>query len=216
MAGSAALLPADDLRVLWRGRERYEATLAFQRDLQAEVAAGQRDCLVLVEHEPVITLGRRADPRHVLHADAPVVRVSRGGDVTCHGPGQLVGYPILDLSRRGRDVHRYLRDLESMLMGVGMRYGVRTERRVGMTGVWCGEDKLAAIGVGLRRWVTLHGFALNVADMRRAFAAIVPCGLQGTGVTSLEQATGGCPALSEVARVVEEEFRATFGYAVDV
>lgn len=213
MAASAPVSRGDDLRILWRGREHYESTLALQRQLQAEVLGGQPDCLVLVEHEPVITLGRRGDARHILSADAPVIRVSRGGDATCHGPGQLVGYPIVDLTRRGRDVHRYLRDLEAMLMGVGTRYGVATERRVGMTGVWCGRDKLAAIGVGVRRWVTLHGFALNVADMRRAFAAIVPCGLEGTGVTSLEQATGTCPPLGEVARVVEEQFRTTFSYA---
>ncbi len=214
MAGSAAARSTDDLRILWRGRECYEATLALQRELQAEVADGARDCLVLVEHEPVITLGRRGDADHVLRADVPVLRVSRGGDATCHAPGQLVGYPIINLGQRGQDVDRYLRDLESVLMRVAERYGVRTERRVGMTGVWCGQDKLAAIGVGMRRWVTLHGFALNVADMRGAFSAIVPCGLEGTGVTSLEQATGACPALPEVARVVEQEFRATFGYVV--
>jgi lipoate-protein ligase B len=138
------------------------------------------------------------------------VRVNRGGDVTYHGPGQLVGYPIVDLARRGRDVHRYLRDLETVLIRVATRFGVAAGRRAGLTGVWCGDAKLAAIGVGIRRWVTMHGFALNVADLRREFASIVPCGLAGMGVTSLAAETGGEPALAAVEDVVIEEFADVF------
>jgi lipoate-protein ligase B len=192
------------------GRRAYDEVLALQRELQERVREGEADRLLLVEHPPVITLGRGADERHVLAPSAPVVRVNRGGDVTYHGPGQLVGYPIVDLDRRGRDIHRYLRDLEEVLIRVAARFGVAAERRAGLTGVWCGDAKLAAIGVGIRRWVTMHGFALNVADLGREFASIVPCGLAGMGVTSLAAETGAEPALAVVEDVVIEEFAAVF------
>jgi lipoyl(octanoyl) transferase len=211
-AGSAGLARAPcPIRVLRLGRRDYGETLALQQRLQAEVMAGATECLVLVEHPPVVTLGRRGDERHVLAPRAPVVRVNRGGDVTYHGPGQLVGYPIIDLARRGADVHRYLRDLEAVLIDAAAGFGVAAARRPGFTGVWVAGDKLAAIGVGVRRWVTMHGFALNVADLRADFAAIVPCGLHGTGVTSLEQAAGRRPPMAEVETAVTAAFGAVFG-----
>ena len=188
------------LTVLRLGRCAYAEALALQQTAQAEVLAGGGDRLILVEHEPVITLGRGGDERNILAATAPVVRVNRGGDVTYHGPGQLVGYPIVDLARVRCDVHRYLRSLEAIVIAVAASFGVAAGRRPGFTGVWVGTDKLAAIGVGIRRWVTMHGFALNVRDLRDAFAAIVPCGLAGTGVTSLEQLTGTVPAIADVER----------------
>lgn len=194
------------------GRRLYEDVLALQTARRDAVLAGAADRLLLVEHPPVITIGRGGDARHVLRATAPVLRVNRGGDVTYHGPGQLVGYPILDLGRRGGDVHRYLRDLEAMLIDVAARFGVQAARRAGLTGVWVGHDKLAAIGVGIRRSVTMHGFALNVADLRAAFDAIVPCGLAGTGVTSLAEASGRSPALADVEAAVAAVFAARFGY----
>ncbi len=126
--------------------------------------------------------------------------------------GQLVGYPIIDLGRIGCDVHRYLRLLEETLIVAVGAFGVVAERRPGFTGVWVGDDKLAAIGVGIRRWVTMHGFALNVCDLRDGFAAIVPCGLTGTGVTSLAQCLGAVPAMPVVADQVTAAFRETFGY----
>ncbi len=199
------------LRVLRLGRRSYGEALAIQRELQAAVMAGDAEALVLVEHEPVITLGRGGDVRHVLAARVPIVRVNRGGDVTYHGPGQLVGYPILDLTRHGRDVHRYLRNLERVLMLAVAEFGIVATRRSGMTGVWVGNDKLAAIGVGLRRWVTMHGFALNVADLRDDFAMIVPCGLVGAGVTSLEQLMGRAPTLAEAEDAVLRAFGTVFG-----
>ena len=192
------------------GRRDYEATLALQEAARADVLAGGPERLLLVEHEPVITLGRRGDARHVLVPSAPVLRVSRGGDVTYHGPGQLVGYPILDLARRGRDVDRYLRMLEDVLIAVASRDGVVARRQRGFTGVWVGNAKLAAIGVGIRRWVTIHGFALNVSDLRREFSAIVPCGLADMGVTSLAESTGTRPALAEVEACVAAEFLRRF------
>lgn len=192
------------------GRLGYEETLALQEEARARVIAGAPEQLLLVEHPPVITLGRRGDVRHVLERRAPVLRVSRGGDVTYHGPGQLVGYPILDLNRRGQDVDRYLRALEDVLIAVARRFGLTARRQRGFTGVWLGNAKLAAIGVGIRRWVTMHGFALNVADLRADFAAIVPCGLAGIGVTSLAEATGQCPTMADVEALVVDEFLRVF------
>jgi lipoyl(octanoyl) transferase len=202
-----------DVEVRRLGLRDYEETLAIQEEARAQVIAGGPEQLLLVEHPPVITLGRRGDARHVLVPSAPVLRVSRGGDVTYHGPGQLVGYPILDLGRRGRDVDRYLRSLEDVLIAVARRFGLVARRKRGFTGVWLGNAKLAAIGVGIRHWVTIHGFALNVADLRAAFAAIVPCGLAGIGVTSLEEATGQCPAMTDVETRVVDEFRRVFATA---
>jgi lipoyl(octanoyl) transferase len=200
------------LRVERLGRRDYAEVLALQEGVRAAVIAGAPDCLLLVEHPPVITLGRRGDERHILVREVPVVRVSRGGDVTYHGPGQLVGYPIVDLARHGADVHRYLRDLEAVLIAASACFGVCAGRLPGLTGVWIGTDALAAIGVGIRRWVTMHGFALNVADLRAPFAAIVPCGLAGTGVTSLEQAAGCRPAMTDVEAAIIEAFSAIFSY----
>lgn len=202
---------AHGLRVLRLGHADYGDTLARQEALRDEVLAGAPDVLVLVEHPPVITLGRRGDERHVLAPTAPVVRVSRGGDVTWHGPGQLVGYPILDLCRHGADLHRYLRALEDVLIATAAELGVAAARRPGMTGVWVGNDKLGAIGVGIRRWVSMHGFSLNVGDVREAFAAIVPCGLAGTGVTSLSAEAGAALAVTAVEPLVVRHFLARFG-----
>jgi len=211
---AARMGEADTLVVRRLGRLPYDQAWAVQEEARAAVIAGAPEQLLVVEHPPIITLGRRGDARHVLAPRAPVVRVNRGGDVTYHGPGQLVGYPIIDLARRGRDVDRYLRGLEAVLIAAAARFGVSACRRPGWTGVFVGGDKLAAIGVGIRRWVTMHGFALNVADLRVEFAAIVPCGLAGVGVTSLEQATGRRPALADVETVVVEEFGRAFAPAI--
>lgn len=207
IAVSSQVSPIEVCRL---GRLGYEETLALQEEARARVIAGAPEQLLLVEHPPVITLGRRGDVRHVLERRAPVLRVSRGGDVTYHGPGQLVGYPILDLNRRGQDVDRYLRALEDVLIAVARRFGLTARRQRGFTGVWLGNAKLAAIGVGIRRWVTMHGFALNVADLRADFAAIVPCGLAGIGVTSLAEATGQCPTMADVEALVVDEFLRVF------
>jgi lipoyl(octanoyl) transferase len=194
------------------GRRDYAEVLALQERCRTAVIGGAPDCLLLVEHPPIITLGRRGNERHILAWEIPVVRVNRGGDVTYHGPGQLVGYPVIDLTRHSADVHGYLRDLETMLIEAAARFGVCAGRLAGLTGVWIGADKLAAIGVGIRRWVTMHGFALNVADLREPFAAIVPCGLTGAGVTSLEQASGRRPPMAEVEAAIVDAFRAKFAY----
>ncbi len=147
------------------------------------------------------------------HTPFDKVKVVILGQDPYHGPGQVVGYPILDLGRRGRDVDRYLRALEDVLIGVAARFGVTARRQRGFTGVWVGNAKLAAIGVGIRRWVTMHGFALNVADLRAEFAAIVPCGLAGRAVTSLAELTGTHPAMADVEAIVVDEFLRIFGTA---
>jgi lipoate-protein ligase B len=163
------------------------------------------DTLILVEHPDVITLGRRQKARdNVLDAgDIPVFEIERGGDVTYHGPGQLVGYPILELVER--DLHRYLRDLEDGLIGVCARFGLPGARKEGWTGVWIGDKKVASIGIAVRKWVTLHGFALNVSTELARFAAIRPCSLEAAVMTSLTEAAGRPITVAEVKPVVVDE-----------
>ena len=173
----------------------YREALALQRTLVEERRAGRiDDTLLLVEHPHVITLGVRGDGgrAHVLAApDAlaaagiDVLETGRGGDITYHGPGQIVGYPIIDLNPDRRDVHRYVRDLEEVVIRVAAGCGVAAGRIEGLTGVWAGQEKLAAIGVRISRWVTSHGFALNVTTDLDYFRLIVPCGIADHGVTSL-------------------------------
>lgn len=172
----------------------YADALTLQRSLVAERQA-QRvdDVLLLVEHPAVLTLGVRGDGgrAHILATDEhlaargiDVVEAGRGGDVTYHGPGQVVGYPIIDLNPDRRDVHRYVRDIEEVLLRVATDFGVRAGRIQGLTGVWVGSEKLAAVGVRISRWVTSHGFALNVTTDLSDFDLIVPCGIADRGVTS--------------------------------
>jgi lipoyl(octanoyl) transferase len=179
-------------------------------------AGGER--LLLLEHPPVITLGRNARPGDVLLDAAAlgslgiaVETTNRGGQVTYHGPGQLVGYPILSLHPDRRDVARYLRDLEEVLIRALRRFGIAADRRPGLTGVWTPAGKIAALGVHLSRWVTTHGFALNVSTDLTRFGLIVPCGLRGASVTSMERLLGRRPGLEEVGRALVPEFGAVFG-----
>jgi lipoyl(octanoyl) transferase len=205
------------------GRAPYEPTVRLQKRLVAEVraAAEERACLVLVEHDPpVITVGRGArGPDNVLAPPETLRRegielhpTSRGGDVTYHGPGQLVGYPILRLDLHGRDVHRYLRDLEEVLIRLVARFGVEGLRVEGLTGVWVGHYKIAAIGVAVSRWVTYHGFALNVEPNLSHFGLIVPCGIRDKGVTSLARVLGRPVAVAEVKPLLVECVVEVFGF----
>jgi lipoyl(octanoyl) transferase len=189
------------------GRLAYQAALQLQEDLVAAHRRNGEDTLVLLEHPPVITLGRGARAEHLLRSPAElaargveVVTCSRGGDVTWHGPGQLVGYPIVDLSPRGRDLHRYLRELEEVLIRTLAHFGVAGARIPGKTGVWVGGAKIASIGIAVRRWIAWHGFALNLDPDLSGFAAIVPCGLHGVRMTSVAAELG-----REVSRPVLEE-----------
>jgi lipoyl(octanoyl) transferase len=199
-----------NLSVCWLGRVDYRAGLRLQERLVEGRKQGLvGDTLVLLEHPPVITLGRNSDPGHVLDDAATLAargieihEIGRGGDVTYHGPGQLVGYPVIRLDADERDAHAYLRDLEQGLIDVAAHYGIEAGRIDGLTGIWVGEHKLAAIGVRLSTgWITSHGFALNVSTDLGGFSTIVPCGIRGRGVTSLEHLLGRSPALEDVAAV---------------
>ena len=184
------------VRVVEAGRMPYHRALGWQRALaQARIDGRlEEDLLLLLEHPPVVTLGRTAQGAHVLRPEGvDVVEVERGGDVTFHGPGQLVGYPIFDL--RGRpyrqDLHWYLRTLEDALVVALAELGIPAERRAGFTGVWTGgKRKIASIGVHVKQWVTWHGFALNVTTDLSQFERIVPCGIEGVEMTSVERERG--------------------------
>ncbi|MBM4017768.1 MAG: lipoyl(octanoyl) transferase LipB [Planctomycetes bacterium] len=203
------------------GRAPYGPTVRLQERLLREVKAApaERAYLVLVEHDPpVITLGRGSHDAHVLASRERLAREgvevhesARGGDVTWHGPGQLVGYPVLRLDLHGRDVHRYLRDLEEMLIRALARFGVAGRREGGLTGVWVGPEKIAAIGVAVRRWVAWHGFALNVGPDLSHFDLIVPCGIREKGVTSLSRVLGRAVTVAEVKPHVVECLVEVFG-----
>lgn len=184
------------------GRIPYDEALALQRSLVEQRRTGAiDDQLLLVEHPAVLTLGVRGDGgrSHILASDEElsarhigVFETGRGGDVTYHGPGQIVGYPILDLNPDRRDVHKYVRDVEAVLIRVAADYGIVAGRIPGLTGVWVGDEKLAAIGIRIQRWVTSHGFALNHTTDLSHFQLIVPCGISDRGVTSLARL--GCTA----------------------
>jgi len=205
------------LQVLHAGRVEYERALAMQERLvEAKIAGDERDYLLLLEHEAVYTLGRGANEADLLEAPArrrvPVFRVGRGGGVTFHGPGQLVAYPILRLPRGGRDVHRYVRTLETIVVATCRRFGVEAMARPGLTGVWVGEQKIASIGVGVRRWITYHGLAVNVSTEIGYFNDIVTCRMPGLVVTSLEKTLGRAVSVPEVVPHLTECFVEAMGY----
>ena len=213
------------LRLLDLGRRPYGEVLELQRELCRRRIRGDEpdDLLLLVEHEPVITLGRgtRATslplaPAELERRGVPVIEVERGGDVTYHGPGQLVGYPILRLSEHREDLHWYLRSLEDALILALGRLGVEAERRPGLTGVWTAGRKIASIGIHVKQWVTFHGFALNVCPDLSPFDLIVPCGIDNVVMTSLAQELlrQDEPALwADTRRAAIAAFVETFGYA---
>jgi lipoyl(octanoyl) transferase len=178
------------LSIQWLGRVDYQQGLALQNRLAAERRSGAiPDQLLLLEHEPVYTIGRTPDQaslRGAAHLPHPVIRTNRGGQATYHGPGQLVGYPILDLRHHGQDLHRYLRALEELLVRVCAAFDVSARRREGLTGAWVVDRKIASIGVGVRHWISMHGFALNVCGDLAPFQQITPCGIAGVSMTSLE------------------------------
>lgn len=202
------------------GRCEYATTLAMQEELVARKLAGDaNDYLLMLEHEPVYTLGRGADAADLLGAGerlrVAVYRVGRGGGVTFHGHGQMVAYPIVTLPKAGRDVHRYVRALEDVLMAVCADFGVTARRQDGNTGVWVGERKIASIGVGVRRWTTYHGVALNVATDLSFFAAIVPCRMPEARMTSLRRELGCEPSMVEVEAAFERRFRLAFHFEAE-
>ncbi len=195
--------------VEWLGRISFQDGIRIQLEqLQRCVETGEEKILLL-EHEPVYTIGRLPDKSSLGRANElpfPVFETNRGGQATYHGPGQLVGYPILDLRERGRDLHRYLRNLEDLLIDFLHELGIQAIRVSGKTGVWVNDQKIASIGVGVRKWVTMHGFALNVTSDLTGFSSIIPCGLTGVEMTSVSKQTGKEYKLQEVRDRIEPYF----------
>lgn len=191
----------------WLGRISYRDALALQEEIvgakHADDSLGEE--LLLLEHEPVYTIGRTTD-RSSLRGGAnlphPLFEINRGGQATYHGPGQLVGYPIIDLRARGQDLHRYLRWVEELVIETLALFGLAGETRAGFTGVWINGRKIASIGIGVRHWISMHGFALNVGGDLAAFGAIVPCGITNVEMTSIEKETGGSLSVEKVAQEV--------------
>ena len=198
----------------------YSEALALQRALVEERRADRvPDLLILLQHPAVITLGVKGDggrsnvvatPDRLSGLGIAVEETGRGGDVTYHGPGQIVGYPILDLRPDRQDVHRYVRDLEEVMIRTCADYGLEAGRVAGLTGTWIGAEKIGAIGVRISRWITSHGFAFNVSTRLDHFQLIVPCGITDRGVTSLEKATGRTISIEEVEGRMVQHFAAVF------
>ena len=199
------------IEIQWLGRVDYEKTLDLQNRLVSEYLAGAgSEKLLLLEHEAVYTIGRTRDQSSLRSAQTlphPVFEINRGGQATWHGPGQLVVYPILDLERRGRDLHRYMRFLEEVVILTCSELGVESRRREGLTGVWVGSRKIASIGVGVRRWVAMHGLALNITQSSlESFRHITPCGITDVEMTCLERESGRTMKVENTAHILAEVF----------
>jgi lipoyl(octanoyl) transferase len=219
-----------DLHVHWLGRKDFASALALQEKIVAAKREdpSQLDELLLLEHEPVYTIGRTPDQSSLsatgphtgrirpqakrirrgelgaAHLPHPLFAINRGGQATYHGPGQLMGYPIIDLRRCGHDLHKYLRWLEQLLIEVLAEYGIAATQREALTGVWVEDRKVASIGVGVRHWITMHGFALNVCGDLSPFNHIVPCGIDNVAMTSMEKETGAAFSVLDVEMAVEK------------
>ena len=209
-----------EIQIRRLGIVAYSDALELQKQFVEQRKTGEiPDQLLLLQHPPVITLGVRtrndrshvvATPETLEEAGVEIFESGRGGDVTYHGPGQLVGYPILDLRPDRCDVHRYVRDLEEVLIRAVAGFGIVSHRLPGLTGTWVGNEKLAAIGVRVARWVTSHGFALNVSTNLAQFGLIIPCGITDKGVTSMDILSRGSIGITDVEAAVAEAFCAVF------
>ena len=194
----------------------YDAGLRLQQQhVEAILAGSGPETILLLEHEPVYTIGRlrdRSSLRDPASLPHPVVETNRGGQATYHGPGQLVGYPLLDLTRRGRDLHAHLRRIEEALIRACASFGVEAGRSDGFTGVWVGPRKLASIGVGVRKWVSMHGFAINITRASLPpFFAITPCGIDGVTMSCLESEAGRDISIRQASEVIATELEHEFG-----
>jgi lipoyl(octanoyl) transferase len=208
-----------ELHVRWLGRMDFARALLLQEEIVLEKRhdSSVQDQLLLLEHEPVYTIGRtpdqsslfargriRRDELGAAHLPHPLFVINRGGQATYHGPGQLMGYPIIDLRRRGQDLHNYLRWLEQLLIELLTGYKIAASQRESLTGVWVGDRKIASIGVGVRHWITMHGFALNVSGDLSPFNQIVPCGINNVAMTSMEKEMGTAFSVAGVAASLEQ------------
>jgi lipoyl(octanoyl) transferase len=207
------------LHVFWLGRMEFAPALALQEQIVAEKRqdGSLDDQLLLLEHEPVYTIGRTPDRSSLSatgrirrgepaaeHLPHPLFSINRGGQATYHGPGQLIGYPIIDLRRCGQDLHKYLRWLEQLLIDFLAQYDIVANRRESLTGVWVENRKIASIGVGVRHWITMHGFALNVCGDLSPFDHIVPCGINNVAMTSMEKETSRAFTVAGVTGAIEK------------
>jgi lipoyl(octanoyl) transferase len=202
------------MNIEWLGRIPYEDGLMRQEQFVERCLQTGEENVLLLEHEPVYTIGRRLDKsslRDAARLPYPVFETNRGGQATFHGPGQLVGYPILDLRARGRDLHRYLRTLESLLINFVAEFGISALSIEDKTGVWVGDRKIASIGVGVRKWITMHGFALNVSGDLAGFNHITPCGLAGIRMTSISLEIGREVSVNTARLRIGEHLRRYLG-----
>ena len=210
---------APHLHARWLGRMEFAHALALQEELVATMRNDSLfdDQLLLLEHEPVYTIGRTPDRSSLsttgrigrgeldgTHLPHPLFSINRGGQATYHGPGQLIGYPIIDLRRCGQDLHKYLRWIEQLLIDLLGTYNISAQRRESLTGVWVDNRKIASIGVGVRHWITMHGFALNVGGDLSPLDHIVPCGINNVAITSMEKETNKSFTVVDLARTVEK------------
>ena len=204
----------DQILVQNIGRKSYKAVWDLQKEMQQQRINGNiEDTFILVEHDPVYTLGKNANEDHLLQSrdeSVDVFNIERGGDITFHGPGQLVGYPILDLSNYKKSVSWYMRTLEQVLIDTLIEFKITAQQNDGLTGVWVGDEKIAALGVRISRWVTMHGFALNVNPDLSFYDGIIPCGIFDHGVTSMEQLLGETQNNDNVKNMVIEKFNKYF------
>jgi lipoyl(octanoyl) transferase len=204
---SSALRTPLDVR--WLGRMNFADALQLQERIVAQKRnePNVADTILLLEHDPVYTIGRTPDQtslRGASHLPHPFFQINRGGQATYHGPGQLMGYPIIDLRNYGQDLHKYLRWIEGVLIEFLGEFEIKAQRREGLTGVWVQERKIASIGVGVRHWITMHGFALNVCGDLSPFDQITPCGISNVAMTSIETETRRPVSVIEVAAAFEK------------
>lgn len=209
-----SLMMENKITITDLGQLDYQSAWDYQKETHEKVLKGKApDTLIFVEHEPVYTLGKNADNNHLLQSapdDAKVYNVERGGDITYHGPGQIVGYPILDLHHYQKSISWYMRTLEQVLIDSLATYGIEAGLKEDLTGVWVGDEKIGAQGVRISRWVTMHGFALNVNTDLNYFGGIIPCGIFEYGVTSMEKILGTKQDLSDVKYQIIESFTDAF------
>ena len=194
----------DALGIRWLGRMSFAGALELQEEIVAQKRNDPRaaDTILLLEHDPVYTIGRTPDQsslRGRSHLPHPFFQINRGGQATYHGPGQLMGYPIIDLRRCGQDLHKYLRWIEGLLIEFLSGFGIEAQRREGLTGVWVQQRKIASIGVGVRHWITMHGFALTVCGDLSPFDQITPCGISNVAMTSIQKETGRLISVQDAA-----------------